>query len=139
MEEAVAADGHVRVIYRDWPIFGPLSEQAARVAIASNYQGIYPAVHHRLMAERRRLDMPVLREAIERSGGNWERLQRDLSVHAADIDQQIARTRYDVVSLGIEGTPAYLVGPTLIRGATNRSEFEKAIELARRTRRVPLD
>ena len=36
MEAAIAKDGHVRVIYRDWPIFGPLSEHAARIAIAAD-------------------------------------------------------------------------------------------------------
>lgn len=56
MNSAVARDGHVRIVYKDWPIFGAVSEQAARVAIAAGRQGLYPAIHTRLMDERRPLN-----------------------------------------------------------------------------------
>jgi protein-disulfide isomerase len=39
LEEAVQRDGKVRVIYKDWPIFGPPSERAASVALACAEQG----------------------------------------------------------------------------------------------------
>lgn len=41
LEEAVRRDRKVRVIYKDWPIFGPPSERAASVALACAEQGIY--------------------------------------------------------------------------------------------------
>ena len=124
METAVAKDGHVRVIYRDWPIFGPVSERAARVAIAADRQGIYPKVHRLLMEEWRRLDDQVLRDAVEASGGDWARLQADLQ-NAPDIDRQLARTNADVLALGIRGTPAYLAGSRLVTGALDEAGFEK--------------
>lgn len=132
MEAAIANDGHVRVVYKDWPIFGALSEQAARIAIAANRQGIYPAVHHHLMKERRRLDEPVLREAVEQSGGsNWAQIQRDLQLHAAEIDQQINLNRGNAFALGIAGTPAYLAGRILVSGAIDEVGFARAFAIGR--------
>ena len=134
MNAAVAEDGHVRVIYRDWPIFGERSEQAARVAIASNRQNIYPDVHRRLMSERRMLDPEVLRLAVLGAGGSWRRLQTDLRTHERAINEQLNRTSKDAFTLGIPGTPAYLVGTILITGAMDEAAFKKAFALARKTK-----
>lgn len=131
MNMAVAGDGRVRVVYRDLPIFGPLSERAARVAIAADRQGIYPAVHRRLMAEGRRPDDAVLEEAVRAAGGDWLRLQDDLRAHAAEIDEQIARNRTDAFALGIRGTPGYLAGTRLVIGALDTAGFEKLFAEAR--------
>ncbi len=131
MEAAVAADDHVRVIYKDWPIFGPLAERAARVAIASARQGIYPAVHRSLMDERRRLDDPVLREAVEKSGGDWQQIVSVLNDQATDIDREIALNVTEAVSLGLQGTPAFLAGSVLISGATDEGGFRRAFARGR--------
>lgn len=133
MDAAIAHDGHVRVVYKDFPIFGALSEQAARVAIAANRQGIYQAVHSRLMDERRQLSEPVMREAVERSRGNWSQIKRDLQLHTAEIQQQLNRTRVNAFSLGIEGTPAYLAGPILVSGALDEDKFAQLFALGRKS------
>lgn len=131
MNAAIAKDAHVRVIYRDWPIFGPRSEHAARIALASARQGIYPAVHDRLMAERRQLDEPVLREAVESAGGDWDRLQHDLGTESTRIDAGLNRNAADAASIGAVGTPAYLIGALLITGALDEREFRRAFAAAR--------
>lgn len=131
---AVRRDGRVRVIFKDWPIFGPVSEHAARVAVASARQGIYPALHHRLMAERRRLDDQVLQTNVEAAGGDWAQVERDLSVHRTAINRGLARTGADAFGLGLEGTPAYLIGSTLVVGGLDAGEFRAAFAQARRQR-----
>lgn len=131
MERAVEADGHVRVLYRDLPIFGPVSEKAARVAVASDFQGIYPAVHRLLMDERRALTPAVLRQAVEAAGGDWNRIERDLIEKSTAIDLTLARNQGDAFRLNIVGTPAYLAGPYLVSGAMNESEFRRAFALGR--------
>ena len=45
LAQLLARDKKVRVIFRDWAIFGPASEKAARLALASKYQGKYVAFH----------------------------------------------------------------------------------------------
>jgi protein-disulfide isomerase len=130
MKKALARDGKVRVVYKDWPIFGAPSERAARVAIASSYQGIYPEVHDRLMSSQS-LDQEGLRAAIEQSGGSWSRLQSDLLQREGDIEGQIMSNKGQAFGLGLGGTPGYLIGPLLMRGALIEAQFSQAIRRAR--------
>lgn len=131
MEAALIQDKHVRVIYRDWPIFGPMSERAARVAIASDLQGIYPAVHSQFMRERRALDEGVLRQAIEKSGGDWAQIEADLQTQNEAINRQLERNRQDAFQLGISGTPSYLAGPILVAGAQDQAGFRRLFAAGR--------
>lgn len=131
MERAIEQDGHVRLVYRDWPIFGPMSEWTARVALASDLQGIYPLVHAHLMNERRGLDAHVVREAIENSGGSWTKIKADLQTYANDIDHQLNSTRQDAFQLGITGTPTYLAGPILTAGAQDEASFKRTFAKSR--------
>lgn len=126
MHDVAARDGHVRIVYVDWPILGPASQRAARVALAADRQGIYPALHRRLMAERRALVDPVLRDAVEAAGGSWHRILADLHAHRAAIDRRLAQNRMDAFTLGLQGTPAYLAGPVLVLGAQDERGFTRA-------------
>lgn len=127
---AAARDaGDVRIVYRDLPVFGPVSERAARVALATASQGLYPQVHDALMRESRPLDPPVLREIVTRLGGDWPRVERDAA--GARVAAQLARNGQDALGLGVTGTPTYLIGPYRIVGALSEREFGKAFEQAR--------
>ena len=131
---AVRRDGRVRLIFKDWPILGPVSDEAARVAVAAIPQGIYPALHVRLMQERRSLTDAVLQAAVEAAGGNWQRLRADLAIDRTAIDQRIARTGADAMALGIDGTPAFVVGTILIIGGLDEAGFLDAFAEARSVR-----
>ncbi len=131
MTAAVAADGHVRVVWRDWPIFGPLSERAARVAIAADRQGIYPAVHDALMTAPPPLDDAALRRAVAEAGGDWRRLAIDLRDHDGAITAQLVRNQRDARRLGLPGTPSYLIGGRLVTGAIDAAAFRAAFAEAR--------
>lgn len=136
---AIKADGRVRIIYRDWPVFGARSEHAARIALAANYQGKYAAVHHLLMTELNQLDDNVVRAAAEGAGADWARIGRDISVHGSAISAALARSNWDAFSLGIPGTPGYLVGPLLVVGAQTLSGFRDAFHKARDLIQGPSD
>lgn len=130
MLAAAERAGDVRIVYRDLPRLGPLSERAARVALAAHAQGLYTPVHNALMRERRQLDEPVLREIVERAGGDWQRVQRDL---AADrrIDARLTANATDAMRLGVPGTPAYLAGPYRVVGMLSERDFARLFQQAR--------
>lgn len=130
LQAAVAHDGHVRVIYRDWPIFGEISERAANVALAGHKQGIYPALHHELMRSSS-LSEAALKVAVERVGGDWQRIQVDLRAQRGWIESQLSENRRDAFALGFRGTPGYLIGLIRVEGALTESEFVKAFKQAR--------
>lgn len=130
MKRAVEKDGKVRVVYKDWPIFGDLSERAARVAIASDLQKIYPAVHDRFMTQRTH-DEVALRSAIKEAGGDWDRLQEDLARNRSNISAELARNSTHAFNLGLPGTPGYLIGPILVSGGLDEAEFARVFSEAR--------
>ena len=130
LRAAVVADGNVRLIYRDWPVFGPRSERAAEIALAAHYQGIYPQVHHAFM-NAPNLDERNMREIVEKAGGDWGALRADLQRHNSQIVSRLAENSRQAMSLGVPGTPSYLIGPLLVEGALSEEEFRRAFEQAR--------
>ena len=135
MQRAVAKDGKVRIVYKDSPIFGDVSERAASAALASAFQNIYPLVHDRLMTGPAGTS-EGLRLAVEGSGGNWARLESDLTRRRDQIDAQLAHNRLQAFQLGLRGTPGYLIGPILVRGAMTEREFMRVFDKARKADRV---
>ena len=123
-------DGGVRVIHRDWPILGPDSVRAARVALAADRQGRYTPFHDTLMRTGRH-DEAAMRRALADAGGDWTQLESDLSAHAQAIDRLLARTAQDALQLGFRGTPGYLIGPIRIEGGASERQFASAILRAR--------
>jgi protein-disulfide isomerase len=125
-------DPRLRIIYRDTPIFGPNSTVAARLAIASQFQGRHEAFHRALMIERPPLIEPALRHAAAVARVAWPRLLRDLAANRAQIDRQIAQNENLSEAAGISGTPAFIVGQRLSNGALSRAALLAEIADARR-------
>nr|WP_240309459.1 MULTISPECIES: DsbA family protein [Sphingomonas] len=131
MDAAVGVDRDVRLVYKDWPIFGPPSERAARVALATAEQGIYPAVHRMLMTDGRAINDDLLREIVTRAGGNWSRALVHLKAQKDGIDLQLRTNAQQAFSLGLPGTPGYLAGQVLVAGAIDKGEFIRLFAQAR--------
>lgn len=121
----------VRVIYRDTPIFGAQSEAAARLAIASQFQGKHEAFHLALMHTKGRLTDAAIRAAATKAGVNWARLQKDLAANKAKIDAQIEMNMRLSEAAGISGTPAFIVGDKLADGAFDYAGLKGEIGDAR--------
>src|ERR1700744_2959371 len=49
LRQVVYDDGKVRLIWKDWPILGPVSIIASKMALASKYQDKYVQAHEALM------------------------------------------------------------------------------------------
>ena len=122
----------LRVIWKDWPIRGPVSDYAARVALGAARQGRYAEVHAALMAARGTLSPQRVDAIAAEAGCDPARLAADLREHAAAIDAQLGRHRLQAFGLGLEGTPAYLVGPFLIEGGLDHGPLRRAVYRARR-------
>ena len=127
-----AQDPGVAVIYKDWPIFGQASREAAKVALAAQHQGRYAAVHQAFMSTRGALTDERIRSAAISAGVDWPRLVRDRTEHAASIEAQLGRHSLQAFSLGLEGTPGYLVGPYLVRSGLDDRALARTVKAARR-------
>lgn len=130
VREAGRSGEPVRVVHRDWPILGPASVRAARVALAAARQGLYAPFHAELMRTGRHGEQ-AMHAALAGAGGDWARLEADLAAHGEAIDRLLARTAQDAFQLGFRGTPGYLIGPIRIEGGASQRQFADAIERAR--------
>jgi protein-disulfide isomerase len=107
-------DPDVRFVFKEFPIFGADSETAAAAAIAVKQAGgDYLGVYSDFMAAR-----PLTSDAVQRilaaHGVDISRLQQPAFQKAAS--DQLLATRRLAVALGVEGTPAFIVGDTMIPG-----------------------
>jgi len=132
LARVVKEDGRIRVVYKDWPILTEASVFGARLALGAQYQGRYQLVHDTLMAiPGRGISKDEMLKAVQGSGVDLDRLQADLDAHAGDIGALIKRNNAQAESLGLQGTPTYLVGP-LLASTLDYASFKRAIAEARR-------
>ncbi len=131
MQAALIHDGRVGVMYKEWPIFGRRSEDAARVAIAGYFQGKYAAMHDALMRFPGALDQSVLQSVATGVGIDWTRVEADLRARKERIDRTLSQAALDAFSLGLQGTPAYLAGRVVAEGALSEAEFRSLFVRAR--------
>lgn len=131
LKRLLASDRKLRVVYRDWPIFGGLSREAARVAMATRYQGKHAAFNEALMAGPVKLDTAAIRQAATRADIDWPRLQTDLKLHGSEIDAALQRTGQLAETLGLSGTPSLVIGDYLIPGAIDFATLQKVVQKSR--------
>ena len=132
LERLAQEDGKVRIVYRDWPIFGPASEEAARMAIASQGQNKHRQFNDALMRTDGKLSSEKIRAAAAAAGIDFARLERDMETREDDIDGVLRRTAMQAAQMGLQGTPAMLVGPYMIPGAVDYAGLTRAVAEARR-------
>lgn len=128
----IAEDPRVGVIWKDWPIRGADAEAAARIALAAHWQDRYDPVHDALMAARGALTPDRALAIAREAGADAARLDADLATHDAAIRGQLARHGIQAFGLGLQGTPAYLVGAVLHQGALDDGPLRRAVKAARR-------
>lgn len=133
LKQLLATDHKVRVIFRDWPVFGPESQHAALIAIASKYQGKYLAVHDALMETPLPLTEAKIKSAALKAGVDWPRLQRDMSAHADEIADLFERNEAQANMLGLEGTPGFIIGNVQSFGGMTLKELRESVARARKS------
>jgi protein-disulfide isomerase len=132
MAELLARDRGVRLVYKDLPILGPASVLGSKASLAAQRQGGYERLRTAIMEAPQQTTMATIQETARRLGLDWKRLENDMNDPAiqARIDANVKLAH----SLGIEGTPALVIGSELIPGAVDLPELQKAVATARRTK-----
>lgn len=132
LKALISSDRKVRVIYKDWPILAKSSVTAAKVAIASAWQGKYSEVHDALMHMRARPARDEdITQAVIAAGADISRLNRDLDQRDGEIVALIKRNMAEADALGLQGTPVYIIGDTIEASALDAAGFRDAVSRAR--------
>jgi protein-disulfide isomerase len=134
LQQVVHDDGKVRMIWKDWPILGPTSIIATRMALASKYQNKYVQAHEALIGVSSKLTEPRIRELLAGAGIDVDRCSRDLATNAKAIDAILKRNDDQATAFGFKGTPAFIVGKFRVPGVLTMAEFEQVIADARKAK-----
>ncbi len=125
-------DPRVALLYKDWPILGPVSVYAARAALAAQWQGRYAEAHDALLAAPRLAHEEQVDALLRQAGIDLAALKRDLAAHAEQISAALARDEREANLLELQGTPGLLVGRQLAFGALDAAALDAMIAAARR-------
>ena len=128
--EAEKADPQLRIVFKEFPILGPGSEFAARAALAAQRQGRYEAFHHALMGAKEKVSEDSVLATAAKIGLDVERLKVDMQ--EPSIQVAIDRNMALAAALRINGTPGFIVGDQILRGATELTVLQGMIAQARK-------
>jgi protein-disulfide isomerase len=134
LRQVVHDDGKVKLVLKDWPILGPVSVVAARMALACKYQDKYAQAHDAMIGVSSKLTEPRIAELLSGAGVDVDRAKRDLDTNGKAIDAILARNNEQAEGLGFNGTPSFIVGKFRVPGVLSMDQFEEVIADARKAK-----
>jgi protein-disulfide isomerase len=120
----IKQEPNVRIVMKEFPIFGDHSEFAARAAMASRKQGKYWEFHTALMKERR-VTKDLVFKVAKRVGLDVEKLKQEMDdpKYEAGLKRNLAIAE----ALGIQGTPGFIIDGQINPGYLPVSALRKII------------
>ena len=103
----IEKDKNLRVVLKEFPIFGGDSDYAAMAAIASRKQNKYWELHQALFSHEGKITKDLVDEIAAKQGLDMEKLKADMK--DPSVAQELAATHALAQSLSINGTPAFIV------------------------------
>jgi protein-disulfide isomerase len=132
LRQVVHDDGKVRLVLKDWPILGPVSVTASRMALASKYQDKFIQAHDALIGVNSKLTEARIREVFAAAKIDVDRLDRDLAGNATAINAILTRNNDQAAAFDFRGTPSFIIGKFRVPGVLTMAQFGQAIADARK-------
>ena len=126
-------DSNIRIVLKELPILGPESEYASRFALSA-YKinpSLYKDLHSSFMRFPRNLDRAAINMIAQRLGLDVERIIE--GINDPDISATLQDNYRLAQTLGINGTPAFVIGYKLIPGAISLKQFKELVEGAEKS------
>lgn len=121
----------IRFVFMEFPILGDDSVKASEAALAVwlNWPTKYIAMHNVLMGSRGGLDENKIMELASGIGIDTDALREAMESNQVDA---MIRDSYELAqSMNINGTPAFIIGDELVRGAIDMADMQQLIDAAR--------
>src|ERR1700761_4347618 len=131
LAQLVREDGHIRLVLKDWPVFGAMSTAAAQIALAAKYQNKYAQAHDALIGANAKLTKESVAELLTKAGVDVDLAIKDLQAHQKTIDDLLARNEAQADAFGFEGTPGFIVGTFRVPGVVEMKVFKVIVADAR--------
>ncbi len=138
IEEIIKANPDVRIVFKDLPIRGPMSEFAAKAAIAASKQGKYYPFSHSLLTTNLSLTQDNVYEIAKNSGVDVTQLKKDIQNN--NTTKQLRSNAAVAQAFNVNGTPAFFIGKTdatdsnqlnFVLGEMSTNELQSAIDKAK--------
>ncbi|MBT5798278.1 MAG: DsbA family protein [Alphaproteobacteria bacterium] len=122
-------DDDVLIIVKEFPILAKSSVLAAKAALAAEQQNKFVEYHDALMTSVGSITEESLQSIATMVGLDLDKFNN--AIASSRFDQILQRNMESGRALGVEGTPALLIGEQLIPGAVSLEELKKLISLER--------
>jgi protein-disulfide isomerase len=127
------SDPNLRVVLKEFPVLGPGSVEAAKVATAVRMQDKsgkkYLDFHQRLLSARGQADKSHALAAAKEAGLDVARIEKDLE--SAEVKASLEESFKIAEALGLNGTPSYVIGKDVVVGAVGLDALKEKINTNR--------
>ena len=126
-------DPKLKVVLKEFPVLGPGSIEAAKVGIAVHMQDKtgkkYLEFHQKLLGGRGHADKAQALAVAKSIGLDMTRLEKDMNGPEvkATLDENFRLAQ----ALGLNGTPSYVIGDTVVVGAVGLEGLQQKINTTR--------
>lgn len=124
IDRLISEDPGLRVVYRELPILGQESVEAARLSLTASKAGRFAQFHDALWQAGR--PAPDTLAAASQAAGMAPK-----PVASPDTEAELKKNFQLAGALGATGTPLFVIGDRVINSAVSYEELKKAIEDAR--------
>ena len=128
----ITEDPDLRVVLREWPVFGAASLYCARASLASLRQGKFWQFHAGLMSIEGEADDKSAMQVAAAVGLDMDRLRGDMD--DVEIGRQIEHSWILAENMGLAGTPTFIAGDLGAFGRQSLDELRSMIADVRRSR-----
>ena len=130
LQTLIGQDPKVRLVMKEFPILGKESVFASRIALVVKKHGKYAEFHEAMFALKAKVDDDKTLEVVKSLGLDPVAIKKE--AEGSDIDA-ILKDNYELAhQLNLNGTPAFVIGDTLLPGAVELKDFQSAIAIARK-------
>jgi len=133
MFDLMKSDPKLKVVLKEFPVLGPGSVEAARVAVAVRMQDKtgkkYMDFHQKLLSGRGQADKARALAVAKEAGLDMARVERDLT--SDEVRQTLEESLKLAEKLGLNGTPSYVIGSNVVIGAVGLDKLKESINTAR--------
>ena len=134
LRQLLASDPGVRLIRKDWPVFGAASVYAAYCSFAAARLGKYETAHAALIGSKQDLDTKEdVQQVLRQAGLDVAKIDADIALHQKEYSAVLTRNQQETSALGLRGTPGLIVGDRLVPGGL---DFAQLSQLVRQTRKA---
>ena len=125
LREAVRRDGNIRLVMKEFPILGPESTTVARMALAAAGQDRYEDYHFALMSVGGKVTEDKAWKVAKKIDLDVDQMRADME--SPEIDDMLQRNYELAQALEIRGTPSFVIGDEVVRGALDMSRMRRLV------------